>query len=80
MSLVALTVRRDRPSPIGTAKNKASVEYAVDDSVIKQAVPSLCKKDGVSDGLVNSKVTILIGNSKSYLWVTETVTDIIALS
>ena len=64
----------------GSGKNKASVEYAADDSVIKFAVPSVSKKDGVSDGLVNSKVTISVGNKETYLWVTETVTDILALS
>lgn len=80
MALVALTVRRERPAVIGSGKNLASVEYAVDDSTIKLGVPSVCKKDGKSDGLVNSKVTIVAGDEKTYLWCTETVTEILALS
>lgn len=80
MALVALTVRRTRPKTLGSAKNYDSVEFAVDDSTIKLAVPSVCKKDGVSDGLVNSKVENVVGGEVTYLWVTEDITAILALS
>lgn len=81
MALVALNVRRTRPALNGSGKNyDTTTEIAVDDSAIKLAIPSICKKDGKSDGLVNSKVDITVGGKTSYLWVTEDITAILALS
>jgi len=80
MALVQLTVRRKRQLIGRQGKNYASVAFAVDDSAIKLAEPSICKKDGASDGLVNSKVLVEVGNDKYQLWCTETVTAILALS
>ncbi len=80
MALVALTVRRKRQLIGRSGKNYDSVEFAVDDSAIKMAEPSICKKDGVSDGLVNSVATVEVGDGVLNLWVTETVTAILALS
>lgn len=81
MALVALNVRRKRQLIGRQGTNySTTTEFAVDDSAIKLAVPSICKKDGVSDGLVNSKVSVTLGNQIVDLWVTETVTEILALS
>jgi len=80
MALVALNVRRARKPNMAGKNYSTTTEFAVDDSAIKLATPSVCKKDTVSDGLVNAKVTIDIGGEVQYLWVTETVTNILALS
>lgn len=79
MALVTITVRRKRVVPIGEAKNYDSVALVLDASKI-EAVPSVCKKDGVSDGLVNSLVTVEKNIGKTYYWVTQTVTEIAALT
>lgn len=81
MALVSLTVRRAR-TKLGNGTNFASVARAVNDSRIIQAVPSICKKDGTSDGLVNSVVEVDNGNGTDilYLWCTETVSAIAALT
>lgn len=81
MALVALNVRRTRELVGKSGKNyDTTTEFAVDDTAIKLSEPSICKKDGKSDGLVNSKVLIEVGNKTTALWVTETVTEILALS
>jgi len=81
MALVPLIVRCEKDQPVGRSKNLASVSYIVDSSRIL-AVPSVCKKNGTSDGLVNSKVILDVsgnGNQK-HLWCTQTVVEIAALS
>jgi len=81
MALVALNVRRKRELVGQSGKNySTTTEIAVDDTAIKLAEPSICKKDGKSDGLVNSVAFIDVGNKITAYWVTETVTEIIALS
>jgi hypothetical protein len=80
MSLQQLTVRRAK-THFGRGKNydSESQTYAVERII--SAVPSICKKDGVSDGLVNAKVTIDTGQGANvlYLWVTETAAAVEAL-
>lgn len=77
MSLQPLTVRRSREK-FGRATNFSSESQTYDVSRIISAVPSVCKKDGISDGLVNSKVTLDQGDGANvlYLWCTETVAAI----
>jgi len=81
MTLVSLTVRRER-TKLGRGTNHASVVRVVDDTRIIQAIPSVCKKDGISDGLVNSVVEVDNENGPDilYLWVTQDVTAIAALT
>lgn len=80
MTLVSLTVRRERRGTAKSAKNYDSVAFGVDDENIVLVVPSVCKKDGYSDGLVNSKVTVFDGDDRMQLWCTETVAQVVALS
>jgi len=80
MALVPLIVRRERDKNLGRAKNLASVSYVVENTAIKLAVPSVCKKDGKADGLVNSQVSLEIAGNLKHLWCTQTVVDIAALS
>jgi hypothetical protein len=80
MALVSLTVRGERTQFGTSLKRKASEVQAIDDSCIKRAVPSVCKNEAYTDGLVNSKVTADAGDGVVYLFVTETVSAISALS
>jgi hypothetical protein len=80
MSLVPVNVRRAREANCRGINYSTTTVFAVDDSVIKLAVPSICKREGVSDGLVNSMVTISIDGHITYLWCTDTVTTIYGLS
>jgi len=79
MALVSLNVKREQPQ-FGRGKNYATEEWAVDDSQILKAVPSVSKKGNITDGEVQSKVTYMDGDRRSYLYVTDTVTTILALS
>jgi len=75
MSLELLTVRRKKNSL--RSKNYASESQAYEISRIIYAIPSVCKKDGISDGLVNAEVCIDGGAGNNIvLWVTETVATI----
>ena len=79
MSLENFTVRRKREHNL-RAKNYASETQVYDTARIVYAIPSISKKDGVTDGLVNTEVKIddgEIGGIK--LWVTELVATIEAL-
>jgi hypothetical protein len=82
MTLVSLTIRRKREKLTGSAKNFSSEAQVYNDTRIISAVPSICKKDGTSDGLVNSLVTIdqNEGSNTILLWCTETVSAVAALS
>ena len=81
MALVSLTVRREKQlNAGGRAKNYDSASYAVEATNIKLAVPSVCKKDNVADGLVNAKVYIEVGERLINLWTTQTVAEIAALT
>jgi hypothetical protein len=80
MALVSLTARKVRYGTAKSGKLYDSVAFGVDDENIVLVVPSICKKDGVSDGLVNSKVTVFDGDDRMQLWCTQTVTEVVALS
>lgn len=73
MSLQTLTVRRVREH-LKRGRNYSSEGQAYDTTRMISVVPSVCKKDGASDGLVNAKVTIDIGQGANvlYVWTTET--------
>jgi hypothetical protein len=66
---------------LGRGKNYSSESQTYATERIISAVPSICKKDGVSDGLVNSKVTIDVGQGANvlFLWCTETAAAVEAL-
>jgi len=83
MSLESLTVRRIRR---GTGSNqwrvedKSSVAYGVETTLIEFVIPSVCVKDGISDGLVNAQVELKSAKWGAVtLWVTQTAADVIAL-
>lgn len=86
MALENFTVRRIRKgSGDGSGKNYDSVTMAFD-TVGLLAFPSVCYKDGVSDGLVNSEIWVRTGGpgagefgSMIKCWVTQTVAVIEAL-
>lgn len=79
MAIVQLTVRRERKEN-GRGINKASEVQGVNDAFVKRVIPSVCKKEGVSDGLVNAMVEISDAHGVVYLWTTETVSTILTLS
>lgn len=81
MSVEALTVRRARYQFESRGRNYSSESQGYATERIVSAIPSVCKKDGASDGLVNSHVIIDTGSTKGYLnlWCTETATEVIAL-
>jgi hypothetical protein len=78
MSLQPLTVRRKHEYG-RSGKNYASETQTYATERIISAVPSICKKEGVSDGLVNSEVLIDDGHGNTKLWCTETAAEIEAL-
>jgi hypothetical protein len=78
MSLHPLTVRR-RHEYGRAGKNYASESQTYASERIIYAIPSLCKKEGVTDGLVNSQVRIDDMHGGTELWVTQTVAEIAAL-
>lgn len=82
MSLVSLTVRGSKRKFDRSIKNFSSEAQGYDDTRIISVVPSLCKKDGVTDGLVVSRVQIDDGNGENQLslWVTQDVATIVALT
>ena len=81
MSLETFTVRRKRFSSIKKAKNLASVDEVYNSADIVYAIPSICYKEDISDGLVNSEVLIrgTEDTDDVTLWVTQTVATIEAL-
>ena len=79
MALVSLNVKQEQPQ-FGRGKNYATEEWAVESTQITRAVPSVSKKGNVTDGEVQSKVTLMEDGEKTYLYVTDTVTTILALS
>lgn len=79
MALVQLTVRRSKLNE-RSGKNKDSETQTIDDAIGLYAIPTLCKKEGISDGLVNSEVKWAMGRDIHKVWVTETVDEIAALS
>lgn len=78
MSIETITVRRSKEK-FKRGKNLASETHALSTETLLEAVPSICKKDGQSDGLVNSKITISVGGRIIEKWLTEDVAAIIAL-
>jgi hypothetical protein len=82
MALAEITVRRRKEKLNGSAKNYASESQAYDTTRFISAIPSICKKDGQVDGLVNAMVEVDQGDGANtvVLWVTETVTAVAALS
>jgi hypothetical protein len=78
-ALISLTVRREREIH-RHGRNLASEVQVVNDTTVVRVVPSICKKEGVSDGLVNSRVTINDGTGITYLWCTQDVATISALT
>lgn len=80
MAIVTVTMRRKREENGRGINYSTSTAIALDDSAIKLVIPSVCKREGVSDGLVNSEVQVVIGNRLIHLWCTETVAAIAALT
>ena len=78
MSLVAVTVRRAKKKGFN-AKNESSATYALGSENVLMAIPSLCKTDAGTDGLVNSHVIAKIDGETWDLWVSQTATEIAAL-
>lgn len=80
MSLENFTVRR-RKIGARRAKNYASEVQVYNTANIVYAIPSVCNKDGISDGLVNSEVLIKGAASEGdvKVWCTQTVAQIEAL-
>lgn len=85
MALENFTVRRIRKgSGAGKGTNYDSVTMAFD-TVGMLAFPSVCDKDGVSDGLVNAEIWVPTGYGAGEhgtiikCWVTQTVATIEAL-
>lgn len=77
MALVPVTVIRSRKRGFN-AKTHDSVTFAI--STEKSlAIPSVCKTDAGSNGLVNSHVVTEIGTDMYDLYCTETATEIAAL-
>lgn len=80
MSLETFTVRRSRRR-FESGHNYASEAQVYESTRIISAVPSISKKDGKTDGLVNTKITYDegMGENVLFLWVTDLVATIEAL-
>ena len=80
MALVTLSVKR-RGSFLGKqAENMSTAEDQCVESTLIYAVPSLCKKAGITDGQVNSKVLVLYDKDVLELYCTQTVATIAGLT
>ena len=78
MTLQSVTVTRARQK-MRRATNYSSETWAINTDKIITIIPSVCKKDGIVDGITNSRVRIDVGDGPSDyldLWCTETVAAI----
>jgi len=78
VSLQSVTVTRARQK-MRRAVNYASEVWAINTDKVISIIPSVCKKDGIVDGITNSRVRIDVGDGPSDyldLWCTETVAAI----
>jgi hypothetical protein len=80
MAQIVLTMRRYREENGRGINYATSTAITAEDSAVKLSIPSVCKKEGVSDGLVNSHVQLEIGGKRIHLWCTETVAAIANLT
>ena len=79
MGLETFIVRRKKVGA-GRAKNYNSESQGYQTENIEQVIPSICTKDGISDGLVNSYVKLRTGSGELIqIWCTQTVATIVAL-
>ena len=82
MTLVALNVYRQGKKFGSMSNHSTAAAWTVDDSEIKAAIPSVCKTDSGTHGLVNSLVVVdsgIVGNPY-HLYCAETTAAIAALS
>lgn len=74
-NLEGLTVKRRKVANL-RGKNYSSETQYYSTANIKYAIPSISKKDGVTDGEIHSEVFVDDGEHGIKLWCTDTVSDI----